>query len=145
MGLSKVDIIAAPTRDPRAAAQQSSSVTTLFAPTLVAALRCHQVLVTASLFLYIRTHWIMCRMILASQIFAGQAYVALTFFRFQATVLGKIIWNTKTIARLRKKIMFEFFTLILGSGGNTLFLVLFWPGWWVLGLIAFIAQLCVAC
>lgn len=43
------------------------------------------------------------------------------------------VWDGKHGRRLRKKIEFEVFTLILG-GGNNLCLVLFWPGWCILGL-----------
>lgn len=42
------------------------------------------------------------------------------------------LWDGKHGRRLRKKIEFEVFTLILG-GGNNLCLVLFWPGWCILG------------
>jgi len=47
------------------------------------------------------------------------------------------LWNTTQVKRLRKKIEFEFFTLILGAGGNNLFLVIFWPGWYIIGLAGF--------
>ncbi|KAI2641265.1 hypothetical protein GGS21DRAFT_487612 [Xylaria nigripes] len=47
------------------------------------------------------------------------------------------LWNSKHTKRLKKKIEFEFFTLILGGGGNNLFLVIFWPGWGILALSAF--------
>ncbi|KAI0867306.1 hypothetical protein GGS24DRAFT_322422 [Hypoxylon argillaceum] len=47
------------------------------------------------------------------------------------------LWDGPHGRRLRKKIEFEFFTLILGSGGNNLCLVIFWPGWGVLAFTAF--------
>lgn len=40
-------------------------------------------------------------------------------------------WNSKNVQRLRKKLWYEFAVFILGSG-NMVFLMLFWPGWWVL-------------
>ncbi|KAI1157376.1 hypothetical protein F5B18DRAFT_645289 [Nemania serpens] len=46
-------------------------------------------------------------------------------------------WDSKHARRLRKKIEFEFFTLILGVGNN-LFLVILWPGWGILALVALI-------
>ncbi|KAI1431318.1 hypothetical protein GGR50DRAFT_85648 [Xylaria sp. CBS 124048] len=49
-------------------------------------------------------------------------------------------WNSKQMKRLRRKIEFEFFTLILGAGGNNLCLVIFWPGWGVLALGALVAS-----
>ncbi|KAI1109864.1 hypothetical protein F5Y14DRAFT_455609 [Nemania sp. NC0429] len=60
---------------------------------------------------------------------------------YHATRFGKrgvwALWNSKQAKRLRKKIEFEFFTLILGCGNN-LFLIILWPGWGVLGLVALI-------
>ncbi|KAI1270987.1 hypothetical protein F5Y07DRAFT_45400 [Xylaria sp. FL0933] len=50
----------------------------------------------------------------------------------------RTLWNSTQMRRLRKRIEFEFFTLILGAGGNNLCLVLFWPGWGVVGLAAFV-------
>jgi hypothetical protein len=47
------------------------------------------------------------------------------------------LWNTAQVKRLRRKIEFEFFTLILGAGGNNLFLLIFWPGWYIIGLAGF--------
>ncbi|KAK5634044.1 hypothetical protein RRF57_009758 [Xylaria bambusicola] len=47
------------------------------------------------------------------------------------------LWDSAQIRRLRKKIEFEFFTLILGAGGNNLCLVIFWPGWAIIGLALF--------
>lgn len=56
------------------------------------------------------------------------------------TALSKIAWaawNSKQGRRLRKKLEFEFFVLILGSG-NGLILVVFWPGWILIGLAYFV-------
>ncbi|KAI1266961.1 hypothetical protein F5Y18DRAFT_353272 [Xylariaceae sp. FL1019] len=54
-----------------------------------------------------------------------------------STSTTRMLWNTRAIRRLRKKFEFEFFVLILGGGGNNLFLVIFWPGWIILGCLAF--------
>lgn len=42
-------------------------------------------------------------------------------------------WDSKPGRRLRKKLEFELFVLILGCG-NGFCLVLFWPGWFLIGL-----------
>jgi hypothetical protein len=42
---------------------------------------------------------------------------------------------SKRIRKLRKKLVFEFMTLILGSGGNNMCLLLFWPGWWLIAIV----------
>lgn len=56
------------------------------------------------------------------------------------TALSKIAWgawNSKQCRRLRKKLEFEFFVLILGSG-NGIILMMFWPGWILVGLAYFV-------
>ncbi|KAI1186679.1 hypothetical protein F5B17DRAFT_431365 [Nemania serpens] len=45
------------------------------------------------------------------------------------------MWDSTQARRLRKKIEFEFFTLLLGVGNN-FFLIILWPGWGILGLVA---------
>lgn len=50
-------------------------------------------------------------------------------------------WNSKQSRRLRKKLEFEFFVLILGSG-NGFILMVFWPGWILVGLVYLVYLLC---
>ncbi|KAI0022465.1 hypothetical protein F4780DRAFT_173490 [Xylariomycetidae sp. FL0641] len=54
------------------------------------------------------------------------------------------LWESKRIRRLRKKLEFEFFTLILGSGGNSLCLMIFWPGWAIVALVVLLMSICAA-
>ncbi|KAI3395855.1 hypothetical protein diail_792 [Diaporthe ilicicola] len=54
-----------------------------------------------------------------------------------ASVLSETVWsawNSSHVRRLRRKLEFEFFVLILGCG-NSLCLAVFWPGWFVIGLV----------
>ncbi|KAI4868028.1 hypothetical protein F4820DRAFT_445609 [Hypoxylon rubiginosum] len=139
MGLAKVAIIAAPTKEPRAAIHPSSGIAAILAPALVAVLQFQQLFGATSLFLGIQASWLAWQFLLASRILACQLRSA---FRLSVGV-GKTIWKTRTVRRLRKKIAFEFVTLLLGSSGNSLFLVLFWPGWWVLGFIIMVTRFCV--
>lgn len=56
------------------------------------------------------------------------------------TALSRVAWgawNSKQARRLRKKLEFEFFVLILGSG-NGIMLMVFWPGWILVGLAYFV-------
>jgi len=50
-------------------------------------------------------------------------------------------WDSKPVRRLRKKVEFEFFVLLLGCG-NTLFLMVFWPGWIPLGCLGWAVSKC---
>ncbi|KAI2773983.1 hypothetical protein F4815DRAFT_400600 [Daldinia loculata] len=134
MELSKVAIIAAPTKEPRAVTNPSSSIITIFVPTLVVILRCQRVLAAASLSLHIKVSCFAWQLSQVLRIFASQVYSTSKLFRYYTAILGRTIWKTKSVQRLRKKIVFELFTLMLGSSGNSLCLLLFWPGWWFLGI-----------
>lgn len=62
--------------------------------------------------------------------------VAKTLIMTSATALGNVAssaWGSKPCRRLRKKLEFEFFVLILGCG-NGFFLFFFWPGWLLVAL-----------
>ncbi|KAI1075783.1 hypothetical protein F5B20DRAFT_373012 [Whalleya microplaca] len=132
MGISKMGIITTSTKEPRAVVQQSSDITAILAPTLQVAFRCQRLLGTMSLFLYLRVALFASHILWAGQIVAIQSFIASKLIGFHAATLGYGLWNTSAVKRLRKKVVFEFFTLILGSGGNNLCLMMFWPGWWVL-------------
>ncbi|KAI0403792.1 hypothetical protein F4802DRAFT_278452 [Xylaria palmicola] len=73
------------------------------------------------------------------QVTKSTAYNAIQLFVRAAWTL----WDSPRGRRLRKKIEFEFFTLILG-GGNGICLVLFWPGWGILAVTALVISLCCA-
>lgn len=65
------------------------------------------------------------------------ALQAILFARDLAAAAATIIsnaWDSKPGRRLRKKLEFEFFVLILGCG-NSVLLVFLWPGWIVLGVV----------
>lgn len=54
-----------------------------------------------------------------------------------AAALTRLVWSawdSKTGRRLRRKLEFEFFVLILGCG-NGFALIIFWPGWIFVGLV----------
>ncbi|KAI1765424.1 hypothetical protein GGR53DRAFT_265648 [Hypoxylon sp. FL1150] len=139
MGLSKVAIIAAPTKKPQAVVNASHGMAAALAPTLVTILQFHQLFAAASFSFGIQASWLAWQILCTGRIFACQLRLA-----FGLSVgVGKAIWKTRTVRRLRKKIVFEVVTLLLGSGGNNLFLVLFWPGWWVLGFVLLVARLCI--
>lgn len=48
--------------------------------------------------------------------------------------VASVAWNSKPARRLQKKVEFEFFVLILGCGNNFC-LVVFWPGWILIGMV----------
>ena len=88
-------------------------VRTYFAATIVA---------TASLWASKSIAW---RVFLASRIIVARAL-------FLASRLIWTAWDCKRSRRFRKRLEFELFILLLGPGGNSLLLMLFWPGWLML-------------
>ncbi|KAI1462998.1 uncharacterized protein F4812DRAFT_288690 [Daldinia caldariorum] len=131
MGLSRVAIIVAPTQ----VVNSSSSVIAMLAFTLIVIFRCLRVLHAVSLSLHNRTSWFAWQLSCVCRILGGQAYPALKLLQHHAAILVTALWKAKSVRHLRKKVVFEFFTLMLGSCGNSLCLLLFWPGWWFLALI----------
>lgn len=122
-----------------------SDVISNLGPLLSLALRFQQMLSTATLVLFIRTIFaarlVATALFLTSRLAALQALIVsrtLTMTTASLTTrLCNTIWDSKRSRRLRKKLEFELFTLILGPGGNALLLLLFWPGWLLLGAIFF--------
>lgn len=137
-----MSILAAPTTNPAAVAlPQSSDLISNLGPLLNLALQFHQTLSSATLVFFIRTY-LTARLVgtalfLTSRLAALQALIISRALTISTTSVARwiawTIWNCKKCRRLRKKLEFEFFALVLGPGGNALFLVLFWPGWIFLG------------
>ncbi|KAK3385298.1 hypothetical protein B0H63DRAFT_559934 [Podospora didyma] len=71
-------------------------------------------------------------------LFTATKVVVLNIFRVlrssttRSVQLTWTLWDSKRSRRIRKKLELEFFVLILGPGGNSLLLLLFWPGWLIL-------------
>lgn len=84
------------------------------------------------------SHAILTHLVFGCSVAALQTYlVAKDLTTMSASALGEITWtawNSSQVRRLRKKLEFEFFVLILGCG-NSLCLAVFWPGWFVIGLL----------
>jgi hypothetical protein len=91
-------------------------VRTYFAATVVA---------TVSLWASKSIAW---RTFLASRILVARAL-------FLAKRLAWTAWDGKRSRRFRKRLEFELFILLLGPGGNTVMLMLFWPGWLMLAAV----------
>lgn len=83
-------------------------------------------------------HALLTHLVFGGSVAALQVYlIAKDLAARSASVLGDVarsIWNSSQGRRLRKKLEFEFFVLILGCG-NSLCLAVFWPGWFIIGLL----------
>jgi hypothetical protein len=105
---------------------------------------------TTTLFLFFRAYisalFLLRQSFFASQILLIQSYYASKLLLIKsyyasallARKLGPVVEVGRKEARrlvkkLSKKLFFEFMVFVLGTGGNQILLVLFWPGWMVLG------------
>ncbi|KAI3330775.1 hypothetical protein F4824DRAFT_323886 [Ustulina deusta] len=123
-------VVAAPTKVPATLCRYGSRIVAILASALRLASHCQQLLSRVLLSLCLRAALLASGLLGLSQSVV-QTCQATTRLSRQATWM---LWDSTHTRRLRKKIEFEFFTLILGAGGNNLCLVIFWPGWGVLGL-----------
>ncbi|KAF5007076.1 hypothetical protein FDECE_6580 [Fusarium decemcellulare] len=116
-----------------------SDIIRLLGPALEIALRFQSLVSTVSIFLCLRACFLasftFAGVLYASKIVALKAYVATKFSAFHSFNMSSRaavgVWNSKSVQTLRKKLWYEFAVFVLGSG-NVVFLMLFWPGWWLL-------------
>lgn len=98
-----------------------------------------RLLSTTTLFLFVRAYisslFILRQTIYASQLLLLQSYYASALLAKQVYPVLKLGRRRgwKATEKFRKKLFFEFMVFALGSGGNQVLLVLFWPGWIILG------------
>lgn len=120
----------------------------IFQPSLYVALRLQRLLSAASLFIVLRTYFLAATTLATTAVVAK--FVAVwTFWTAKTAILGTgkgiaTVYKTKTVRRIRKKLEFEMAMLILGPGTNTMIVVVFWPGWWLVIGLAVAAKLMAA-
>ena len=131
--------------DPAVSVRPQTQLIALLRPTIELTLWSHNLAGNATLFLFLRTYFLAS---LAATAFLSSAIRLATVSSTASRTLLAVserarrgAWNSKAVKRLRRKIVFEFVTLALGPSGNTLFLAMFWPGWWFLGGVAWVAWL----
>lgn len=83
-------------------------------------------------------HAVFSHLVFGGTIAALQTYLITKELTMKSTAtfarVASTAWNSKPVRRLQKKVEFEFFVLILGCGNNFC-LVVFWPGWILIGLV----------
>ncbi|KAF2962639.1 hypothetical protein GQX73_g10935 [Xylaria multiplex] len=141
ISLSTGAIIAAPINDPATLSRAGARVLAIPVSTLRLAGFCQRFLSSALLSLLIQASLWASSLLGLGWSTSMQIRRAINIIAYRSARLSKQatweIWDSARMRQLRKKIEFEFFTLILGAGGNNLCLVIFWPGWGILGLAAF--------
>ena len=122
------------------ASNYPSNILGTLGPTLEFAAQCQNIIGSISVFLSWQAYWIaslaLANAFYASRILALQAYIATRYGAFYSLLFsGKALflaWNCKSVQWLRKAMFMNFAFFILGSG-QTFMLVLFWPGWLIVG------------
>ncbi len=103
---------------------------------------------TTTLFIFFRAYMLYLLLIknslYVSRLLGLQAqYTSLLLARNSVAALKRATrMGWKSTERLRRKLWFEFMVFVLGGGGNGLILVLFWPGWIVLGVVLGLWMVC---
>ncbi|PSS16728.1 hypothetical protein M430DRAFT_35411 [Amorphotheca resinae ATCC 22711] len=129
---------------PPATLVASDNVRALLSPALTQSLLSLAVifprlLSTTTLFVLLRAYFlsaiILRQSAYAAQLLAAQSYYACSLMARQLFAAAKqsLKLGWKATERLRKKLIFELAVFVLGTGGNSMILLVFWPGWIVIG------------
>ncbi|KAK5652108.1 hypothetical protein OQA88_10886 [Cercophora sp. LCS_1] len=138
-----MSLLTTSTSKPGVALHQGPNVISSLGPLVKLALQFQRLLGSATFILAVRTYLaatlIGRALLFASHVAALRTLILSKAIAFKSIVavrqLAWSLWNSKQSRRVRKKIEFEFFVLFLGPA-NVLCLMLFWPGWLVLGAAA---------
>ncbi|KAK4097686.1 hypothetical protein N658DRAFT_433532 [Parathielavia hyrcaniae] len=122
--------------------QRSDVISTLY-PLVTSAVQVQQLLGSAAFHLFVRTYFA-ASMVAALSLWASKSIAWRTLLASRALAVRSLFlarrltwtaWDSKTSRRIRRKLQFEFFVLLLGPGGNALLLMIFWPGWLMLAVL----------
>ncbi|KAB5523826.1 hypothetical protein GE09DRAFT_481392 [Coniochaeta sp. 2T2.1] len=130
-------ILAASTTEPKVGLHQGSNHAPITSQVLRFAFQTQQAIRSLSQYLFLGAYFaasfVVYYVVFVTQILTSQSYLASRFAAVRTASALKsaylAVWNSGKIRRLRKRIEFEFFVLILSPSGNNLFLMVFWPGW----------------
>jgi hypothetical protein len=101
-------------------------------PTAAYAVWLQRAISSFSFVILLNTYFLAKISVTVGHVLANYAYVVTRLATILSGKAIKGVWDSKSVVTLRNKVFHEFATFILG-GGNGIFLMIFWPGWWVLG------------
>ncbi|KAH6857003.1 hypothetical protein B0I37DRAFT_88763 [Chaetomium sp. MPI-CAGE-AT-0009] len=136
-------LLAASRTAPTVSLSQRSDVISTIYPLVNSAVQFQQLIGSAALHLLVRTYFaatiVATASLWASRNIAWRTFLALRIIvartLFLLAWLAWTAWDCKRSRRFRKRLEFELFILLLGPGGNSLLLMLFWPGWLMLAAV----------
>ena len=139
-------LLAAPRTAASVSLSRRSDVNTTLYPLVKSALQFQQLIGSAAFHLFIRTYFA-ATLVATTSLWASKSIAWRTVYATRLLAarslavtrrLAWALWDCKQSRRLRKRIEFELFVLILGPGGNALILMMFWPGWLMLAFLAWV-------
>ena len=141
LAMEKVAILTASKVDPSVSInyRPRHDINRFLSPTLEVALQFQKLVSFTVLFVYLWSchisRFTLAIMRYTSKLTASHGFLALKFgIVYGSSVSGRAVvygWNSKSVQKLRNKLWMEFAIWIMGSG-NTVMLLIFWPGWWLL-------------
>lgn len=122
---------------------QRTDVISALHPIVNSALHFQQIVGSAAFHLFMRTFFaatiVATVSVWASKSIAWRAFLASRHLAAATITMSKRLawtaWDSKRSRRFRKRLEYELFVLLFGPGGQTFFLLLFWPGWLMLGIL----------
>ncbi|RFU76840.1 hypothetical protein TARUN_5426 [Trichoderma arundinaceum] len=138
--MDKVTLLTASWLEPTAALRPHSTVIARLGRAFAIPLQLHHRFKHISLFICLQSYFVSYAL-LAGTSYACKnilfyAFIAAAFiFKHGLTMSTKAIfdiWDSRSVQKARARLFYEFAVFILGCG-NAMFLVLFWPGWLLLG------------
>lgn len=134
LDLLKMNLISARTNDRPAMVSRDSEIVGALEPVLAYTIQCQQIVGNLSQTVVVQSNLLASYLL----VLATRAIIESGIFLLNTAQTLKsatnAIWESQQVRRLRKKLELEFFTFILG-GGNSIFLIFFWPGWWLLAIM----------
>jgi hypothetical protein len=133
-------LLAASRTAPTVSLSQRSEVISTIYPLVNSAVQFQHLIGCAVFHLFVRTYFA-ASIVATASLWASKSIAWRTFLAsrvivaralFLASRLIWTAWDCKRSRRFRKRLEFELFILLLGPGGNSLLLMLFWPGWLML-------------
>ena len=142
-GFTNMALLAASRTAPSVSLSQRSEVISTVYPLVNSAVQFQHLLGSAVFHLFVRTYFA-ATIVATSSLWASKSIAWRTFLASRivvaralplASTLVWTAWDCKRSRRFRKRLEFELFILLLGPGGNSLLLMLFWPGWLMLAVM----------
>ncbi|EHK24347.1 uncharacterized protein TRIVIDRAFT_30212 [Trichoderma virens Gv29-8] len=134
--MDKVTLLTASRLEPTVAIRPHSTIVARLGRAFAIPLQLHHRFKHISLFICLQSYFISYALLVGTRYACFYAFVASAFILKHGFAMSTKaivdVWDSKSVQKVRARIFYEFAVFILGCG-NALFLVVFWPGWLILG------------